>query len=44
MFRNFSVEDLAVIAIALDEETEIEDGKQKKKRSRQNSLDNVYTS
>lgn len=32
MFRNFSVEDLAVIAIALDEETEIEDRKQKKRR------------
>jgi len=30
MFRNFSVEDLAVSAIALDEGFEVEDEKQKK--------------
>jgi len=37
MFRNFSVEDLAVMAIALDEESEIEDEKQKKKTIRSTS-------
>jgi hypothetical protein len=31
MFRNFSTEDLAVIAIVVDEKTDIEDVKQKKK-------------
>jgi len=31
MFRNFSVEDFAVLAIALDEEFEFEDETQKKK-------------
>jgi hypothetical protein len=32
MFRNLSVENLAVIAVALDKEAEIEDEKQKKRR------------